>query len=279
LEQVVRGFLELFYEDYRRAAIEFSEAAAESYWPDGQQGREVVYLLAGVAQLRQHDESSAPQALIDAQRLFDLARAENGSYARNYLGLAAVLHAQALETSPEGGIVAVDPAKLVEAAGFYNLALDYAGQDPQAYVATKAHLGLGLVALQGARLGLPYWQLADAEAALQRVLDDFEAAGRPLVLAWNASLAHAALAEVARVQDDWQQMEEENRQAIETAELFPNPSALWIARYWSRIGLAREVRGDSGGACSAYELAVEIGRNPLPTAELNSWEEHIDILC
>ena len=273
LQHIVVGLGHLYVNRYEQAWAELNWTLGIPEWPQTE-GHEVVQLLLGATRLRAYDPLVNPKELERAQGHFAEARRINPQYARAYMGLGIVAYLQAQTIDPTSErIVAVDANRLIEAKGLFLTSVHEEDQELTAYARTKSNLGLGAVNLLGYEFGLEGWSAFDAENALNQVVQDYLDADKPDELTWLAADAHAHLAILATVRGDWEMVLAENRRAIETLQDLPHdPPAIWLARYWSRIGLAYAALERPSEARTAYCQAVELGQGRNSQLELDEWQ-------
>ena len=279
LQHIVIGLGHLYVNRYEQAWAEFNWTLGIPEWPETE-GHEVVQLLLGATRLRAYDPLVNPDELKRAQGHFAEARRINKKYARSYMGLGIIAYLQAQTIDPDSArIVAVDANRLIEAKGLFLTSVNEEDQELTAYARTKATLGLGAVNLLGFEFGLDGWSDGEAENALNQVIQDYLEADKPDELTWLAADAHAHLGILATVRRDWETVLSENRLAIDTLQDLPHdPPAIWLARYWSRIGLAYAALERPNEARDAYCQAVELGQGHNNQVELNEWQAGCDQL-
>ncbi len=280
LQHIVVGLGHLYVNRYEQAWAEFNWTLGIPEWPEAE-GHEVVQLLLGATRLRAYDPLANPTELGRAQGHFAEARRINKKYARSYMGLGIIAYLQAQTIDPDSArIVAVDANRLIEAKGLFLTSVNEEDQELTTYARTKANLGLGAVNLLGYEFGLDGWSDVEAENALNQVVQDYLEADKPDELTWLAADAHAHLGILATVRHDWEVVLAENRLAIDTLQDLPHdPPKIWLARYWSRLGMAYAALERPSQArdayCQAFELGQEGGNNKV---ELDVWQTGCDQL-
>jgi tetratricopeptide (TPR) repeat protein len=284
LQSIFRGLAYFSIPNYEGAAVEFKDAVNTPHW-DPDEGQEVAYLLLGTAKLRAWDLIQNPEPLDEAAEAFNKAYELDPDYVRNYLGLGAVVFAQA-QTPNESktGIGSVDRDKLVESINWYSGGL-HQTQPLEAYIPAKAAFGLG----QAYLLGFEFRVIEGSkELSLQyfrKVIEEYQTKQAP-DLAWFAANAHAGLGRLAGHDEDWATMSDEYRlgaamlRDMQTGGDPPlsDPLNLWIARFWSNAGFAEVKRNDLGRAQEYYTRAIEISSETVSKEERDQWQETLDLI-
>jgi tetratricopeptide (TPR) repeat protein len=279
LQSLIRGLAYFSIHDYGSAEDAFQDAVDTPSW-DAHEGQEVAYLLLGTVRLRSWDLIQNPDALPKASDAFNKAYEINPNYVRNYLGLGAVAIAQAQVPNEAGtGIGEVKKAELLEAIKWYSAGLDQT-EPAQAYIPTKAALGLGQAYLLGDEFHVLEDSRESAQKYFKQVVETYDAKPVP-DLAWFAAHAHAGLGRIAGLNQNWSAMSDEYGSAItilrdmQANDKPPpdDPLNLWIARFWSMAGFAEAKENHLETAQKDYEKAIEIGSDVVSEAELKSWQD------
>jgi tetratricopeptide (TPR) repeat protein len=296
LQHVVAGLAYYYLERYEVAWARFRQAALVPGW-QAEEGKEVVYLLMGAAQLDLYESQvdckevvyplmGAAQLDLDESHVagvghlshaldaFAEAHRLNPGYARSYLGLGSVALRQAVRDEEEG----LDQEKLIEARGWYSASLSVPDQPALAYVSTKAYFGLGQVYLKGYEHRLPGWSPSQARRYLERVVTAYEEKRAPDLI-WFAGRAHALLGRLAGDAEDWAEMSSACREAIELLNSLPGSSQqITIARYWTWVAFAEEKDGHLEEARDAFWQAIQVGRDLVCPEELATWQKCLSLL-
>jgi hypothetical protein len=269
LRNLVAGLTYFYAGDYETATAKFRQAAAVEDWAP-REGKEVVYLLIGMAKLRAYDREldagQRKQELADATAAFSKTYQINQDYARAYLGLGGVALA------PAAVYEEVNKDKLIEASYWYSRSLSVRDQPASAYIPVKAAFGLGQVHLKGLQQKLPGWSKEQAEHFFTQVVEAYNARPAPDLI-WFAGHAHASLGWLASYDKDWEKMSNECQTAIDILNELPSPPPNnWIARYRSWIGFAERKRNNLDTARDAYREAIRVGANAALPEELQEWQ-------
>lgn len=213
-------------------------------------GKEIVYLLIGNAQLQiaSKDKTTAPLAA--ATQAYTTALEINPQYARAAVGQASVLYLEALPDAQNINANTVDNAKLAAAENAYETARSLKDTPPTANLSTKIEFGLGQIYLVRAQLRLDDALLAQARAAFETIIRDYQTGNT--TIADFAGQAYARLGLIARTQKDFPTAIENYQQAIKLV------SPAYQATYNASLGEVYVEAGDTTKAVEAYTEAVRI---------------------
>jgi tetratricopeptide (TPR) repeat protein len=276
LQSMIRGLAYFSIRDYDSAADEFQSAVNTPYWePD--EGQEVAYFLLGTVRLRAWDLIQNPEALPLASAAFEKARQINPNYVRNYLSLGAVAIARAQVPNKAGnGIGAVNKEDLLEGISWYSAGLNQT-EPAQAYIPVKAAFGLGQAYLLGFEFKVIDNSQEQAAQYFQQVVTAYQNEKMPQDLDWFAAHAHAGLGRLAALNQDWETMSNEYRQAAAILEgMESNPPQLWIARFQAMAGFAEMKQNHLDRARQYYSNAIKTGSGTVSEADLKSWQDALD---
>ena len=245
-----------------------------------EEGKEVIYLLMGAAQLELYQTAKEEERdlwqLAQATDAFAQAYALDHDYARSYLGLGGVA---LLQATPNLNECDIDGEKLAEAGAWYSASLSASDQPASAYVPVKAAYGLAQAHLVGYQCRIPGWSGEQSRDYLKQVIAAYEDERHPPDLIWLAGHAHALLGRLANLERNWSEMLFECDAAIELLEDVPGkPPTDSIAQYWAWLALAEEMLGNFDAAQDSYRQAIQIGTGTVERKFLDAWQAELDRL-
>lgn len=279
LQHVVVGLGYYYVKDYKNAWAEFYQASTL----ERDQGKEVIYLLMGAANLRIYDQIKSDrqrrnEILDQAFKEFSIAN-ENSNYVRSYLGLGAVSLQQATILNEDGtDIEFIDTGKLIKAEAWYSKTLKAPNQPD--LVITKAAYGLGQIHLVAYEFGLSDRSRNEAERFLSQVISA-ENLDNNEELMWFIGHAQALHCRLDGLDANWLAMSTGCREAITILGRLPRKSTSdWfqIAHYWVWVACAEIKLNRLDEARTAYDEAIQVGQDFVTPGELERWRNARDNL-
>jgi tetratricopeptide (TPR) repeat protein len=282
---VARGLSLYLVQSYEQASQMFEQANQDQFWQKSE-GRELIYLLQGNAEIRLQQFEQAKQA-------YSLAVQLAPQYGRGYIGLGNVVYLQALETESQQNFNP-NRQELSQAEDYFQQALQAIDQPASAEIPSKAAFGLGQIYMTEWFLGedvhdpaieqfqIVLDQYADGakpqlqelaseshsrvaviyrqDGQLDTALAEFQQALDLSTLPARKGLYYAAVSNLYRQQDDSQRAENASLQAIEQYQIalgLPISNVL-KALYWSDIAAQYELLQQKPQAIDAYEQALQL---------------------
>lgn len=250
LSYIAMGLSYYSVDNYDRA-LEFFHAAEEhEYWPSTD-GREIIYLLLGNAQLRQASIKQSYEPVPEAFEYYEQALAIDPEYARAKVGLAAAQYLTALGDPDKLSEESIDREMLQEAVSTYEEARRLGLEQGIDLIEPRVRFGLAQIYF--------VWGLIEDQVWLDRARDELlwvrdEYLGGRSELSGRAGHAYAVLGRIAALHGDFAGAVESFDGATELASPF------YQAVYSGILAEEYCKAGQTGPAIDAYKKAIDLAR-------------------
>lgn len=195
LSLVTVGLAYYSIDDFEKAIGYFVQAENIQGWFDTD-GKEILYLLLGNANIREASKNKAPELLSTSTQYYETALEINPSYTRAIIGMAGVEYLRALGDPLSDDI---NLALLEKSEKLYLEALEIGHPFESANIEPKVHFGLGQIYLARSQISSEEW-LGKAKIEFEQVISEYDGGNQRIEN--RCGHAYARLGLIAKIEDD-----------------------------------------------------------------------------